>query len=184
MKVEVKRREDGLLEVQSPSVGLFRRGVSKGALLGAGQRFGALEVLSELTPLVLPKGYAGVVVEAEEHRRRAVGYRSVLLVIDPEGTGATLAAQDESAAAAGGLVFASPMSGRFYLRPAPDQATFVKVGDTLSEGTPLGLLEVMKTFNRITYGGADLPDSAQVKRVLVEDGADVELDQALFELES
>lgn len=183
MKVEVKRRDDGMLEVHSPGVGLFRRSVQKGELVGAGQRFGALEVLSELTPLVLPKGFAGIVVEVQAHRRRAVGYRSVLFVLDPEGIAGASAHQEASASAASGLVFPSPMSGRFYLRPAPDQPAFVKVGDSLSEGTPLGLLEVMKTFNRITYSSADLPESARVKRVLVEDGADVEIDEALFELE-
>jgi acetyl-CoA carboxylase biotin carboxyl carrier protein len=183
MKVEVKRRDDGMLEVQSPGVGLFRRMVEKGALVGPGQRFGALEVLSELTPLIMPKGFAGVVVEVESHRRRAVGYRSVLFVLDPEGTAGAAANQEASATTASGLVFSSPMSGRFYLRPAPDRAAFVSVGDALSESTPLGLLEVMKTFNRITYGN-ELPANARVKRVLVEDGADVEIGEALFELES
>lgn len=183
MKVEFNRRDDGMIEVHSPSAGLFRRDVKKGTLLGPGQHFGGLEVLSKVTPLVLPKGVAGVVVSVESHRRRPVGYRSVLFVLDPEGTGVASAAQEAEASAASGLVFPSPMSGRFYLRPAPDQPAFVKAGDALSEGTPLGLLEVMKTFNRITYGGGELPPSARIKRVLVEDGADVEIDEALFELE-
>ena len=43
----------------------------------------------------------------------------------------------------------------------------------------------MKTFSRVTYGGQEgLPTRARIVAVVVEDGADVERGQALFELEA
>jgi biotin carboxyl carrier protein len=41
----------------------------------------------------------------------------------------------------------------------------------------------MKTFHRVTYGGAGLPDTARVRRVLVADGADVNAGDPLLALE-
>ena len=85
--------------------------------------------------------------------------------------------------AADGLVFAAPSSGRFYLRPGPDKPPFVRAGDTLTRGQAIGLLEVMKTFNRVQYGGAGLPSPARVRAVLVEDGDDVAAGDPLLQLE-
>jgi acetyl-CoA carboxylase biotin carboxyl carrier protein len=42
---------------------------------------------------------------------------------------------------------------------------------------------VMKTFNRLTYGGPGLPDRAKVRAVLVRDEADVDSGTAILELE-
>ena len=75
----------------------------------------------------------------------------------------------------GGLAFRSPLSGRFYLRPSPDQPPFVKVGDTVKLGQTIALLEVMKTFNRVTYGGAGLPETAKVLEVVPANEADIDV---------
>jgi acetyl-CoA carboxylase biotin carboxyl carrier protein len=82
-----------------------------------------------------------------------------------------------------GPVFCAPVAGRVYLRPAPDKPAFVEVGDVVTRGTSLCLLEVMKSFNRIAYGGAHLPERARIVRLLVQDGADVNAGAALIELE-
>jgi acetyl-CoA carboxylase biotin carboxyl carrier protein len=44
------------------------------------------------------------------------------------------------------------------------------------------LLEVMKTFHRVTYGGPGLPDTARVVRVLIADGDDVNAGDPLLAL--
>ena len=47
----------------------------------------------------------------------------------------------------------------------------------------MALIEVMKTFNRVTYGGDDVPERARVKRIVPADGDDVEAGDVLIELE-
>ena len=65
------------------------------------------------------------------------------------------------------------MSGRFYSRPSPNEPAFVSAGDTVADGQNIGLLEVMKTFNRLVYQGDGLPDRATVERIVPNDGDDV-----------
>ena len=72
----------------------------------------------------------------------------------------------------------SPMVGVAYLAPSPDAPTYVKVGDTITEGQTICLIEAMKTFNPITA-----TKGGKVKAVLIESGAPVEYNQPLFELE-
>ena len=50
----------------------------------------------------------------------------------------------------------------------------MKEGDIISEGQVVALIEVMKTFNRVSYGGPGLPPKARVLGYAVPDGADVE----------
>lgn len=63
----------------------------------------------------------------------------------------------------------SPMVGTAYLASEPGAADFVKVGDTVTEGQTLLIVEAMKTMNQIPS-----PRAGKVKRILVEDGAPVE----------
>ena len=44
----------------------------------------------------------------------------------------------------------SPLPGTFYRRPAPDKAVYKEVGDSVSVGDVIGLIEVMKSFNEVT----------------------------------
>ncbi|MGI9416607.1 MAG: acetyl-CoA carboxylase [Geminicoccaceae bacterium] len=43
----------------------------------------------------------------------------------------------------------SPIPGTFYRKPAPDQPPFKEVGDKVSKGDAVGLVEVMKTFQEV-----------------------------------
>jgi acetyl-CoA carboxylase biotin carboxyl carrier protein len=81
-------------------------------------------------------------------------------------------------------VFRAPTSGRFYGRSTPDKPPFVQVGSELGTGTAVCLLEVMKTFHRVTYGGTDVPTRARVREVLVADGADVNAGDPLLALDA
>jgi len=72
----------------------------------------------------------------------------------------------------------SPMVGSVYLAPEPGAPNFVKVGDTVSEGDTLLIIEAMKTMNHIPA-----PKSGTVKRLLVEDGAPVEFGAPLMVVE-
>ena len=87
-------------------------------------------------------------------------------------------------AAPEGLVFRAPLTGRIYFRPSPDEAPFVEVGDVIDRGTTVCLMEAMKSFNRIPYGGELLPERARVVRFPIEDGSDVDQDMPIMELEA
>jgi acetyl-CoA carboxylase biotin carboxyl carrier protein len=68
----------------------------------------------------------------------------------------------------------SPMVGTVYLAPEPGAANFVKVGDSVSEGDTLLIVEAMKVMNPIA---AD--KSGTIKSILVENAQPVEFDQPL-----
>lgn len=63
----------------------------------------------------------------------------------------------------------SPMVGTAYLSAEPGAAAFVQVGDSVTEGQTILIVEAMKTMNQIPS-----PRAGKVKRILVEDGAAVE----------
>ena len=69
----------------------------------------------------------------------------------------------------------APMIGTFYQSPDPDSEAFVKVGDPVSEGDTLCIIEAMKMMNKIE---SDI--SGIIERILVQNGDPVEFDQVLF----
>jgi acetyl-CoA carboxylase biotin carboxyl carrier protein len=72
----------------------------------------------------------------------------------------------------------SPMVGTAYLKPDPESASFVAVGDKIAAGATLLIVEAMKVMNSITN-----PRAGTVKAVLVENGQPVEYDQPLVIVE-
>lgn len=83
------------------------------------------------------------------------------------------AAREE--AESGLLEVKSPIVGTFYRSPAPDKPPFIKVGDTISAGDVVCIVEAMKLFNEI-----ESEVSGKIVKVLVEDATPVEYDQGLF----
>lgn len=178
--------EGGLFLLRPPTVGLWRDAPAKGSLVTPGGPIGALEILGRRVPLVAPHDAAGIVTEVfdEARARSPVDYSTVLLRLDPEGAGEAVAATAAAGESAeGGLIFASPMSGRFYAKPSPDQPPFLKVGDVIEDGQAVCLLEVMKTFNRVTYGGPGLPARAKVTAIVPADGDDIDEGAPILRLE-
>lgn len=72
----------------------------------------------------------------------------------------------------------SPMIGTFYRRPNPDKPVFVNVGDTVSEGSVVCIIEAMKLFNEI-----ESEISGKIVKILVDDSSPVEFGQPLFLVE-
>lgn len=72
----------------------------------------------------------------------------------------------------------SPMVGTAYLSPEPGSASFVNVGDTVSAGQTLLIVEAMKTMNPVPA-----PTAGKVKAILVENEQPVEFDQLLVVIE-
>ena len=84
---------------------------------------------------------------------------------------------------AGAIAIRAPSSGRYWARPSPDKPPFVAAGDTITTGQTLCLLEVMKTFHRVTFTGPDLPARARILTIRPTDGDDLAADDILIELE-
>ncbi len=174
-------------QLLAPAVGHLRGAPGPGSRVVEGDVVGELDVLGVLHLLTAPPGTSGIVgAGGRRTGERAVGYGDVLLQLGPGGLAdaAVHRAQGTAAADEGGrLLFRSPLSGRFYARAGPDRPDFVKPGDEITVGQTVALLEVMKTFNRLSYGGPGLPERARVRAVLVQDEADVESGMPILELE-
>ena len=74
-----------------------------------------------------------------------------------------------------GEVLRSPMVGTFYASPSPDTDPFVTLGQKVTEGETLCIIEAMKMFNQI-----ESEFSGTVVAILAESGQPVEFDQPLF----
>ena len=90
---------------------------------------------------------------------------------------AALAASVEAPAAVVDAI-KSPMVGTCYLSPEPGAKPFASIGDKISEGDTLLIIEAMKVMNPILS-----TKSGTVRQVLVSDGQPVEFDQPLFVVE-
>ncbi|HYD43904.1 MAG TPA: acetyl-CoA carboxylase biotin carboxyl carrier protein [Phenylobacterium sp.] len=82
-----------------------------------------------------------------------------------------------AAAAADGELVTSPMVGTIYLQPSPDAAPFIKVGDSVTAGQTLLIVEAMKTMNPITA-----PKAGKVTEILVGDAQPVEFGEPLVRI--
>lgn len=69
----------------------------------------------------------------------------------------------------------SPMIGTFYRSPGPDKPAFVNVGDEITAGKVICIVEAMKLFNEI-----ESEVSGKIVKVLVDDAQPIEYDQPLF----
>lgn len=72
----------------------------------------------------------------------------------------------------------SPMVGTAYLAPEPGAAFFINVGDSITKGQTLMLVEAMKTFNEIKA-----PHGGIVKQIIIENGVPVEFGDVLAIIE-
>jgi acetyl-CoA carboxylase biotin carboxyl carrier protein len=75
-------------------------------------------------------------------------------------------------------MIASPMVGTAYLQAEPETPPFVRIGDSVTEGQTILIIEAMKTMNQIPA-----PRAGKVKRILIDDGAPVEFGAPLMILE-
>lgn len=123
---------------------------------------GQVETIVQQIPVAATPGVAPVVVQATP------------VVAVPEAASeapvASSAADDSKY-----ITIKSPMIGTFYRKPAPDKDAFVSVGDEVSSGTVVCVVEAMKLFNEI-----ESEVSGKIVKVLVEDMSPIEYDQPLF----
>lgn len=76
-----------------------------------------------------------------------------------------------------GLHVTSPMVGTYYSSPAPDQPSFVKVGDKVTENTVVCIIEAMKVMNEVKAGM-----SGTVAEIIADNGQPVEFGTRLLRI--
>ena len=94
--------------------------------------------------------------------------------VAPAPVAAAPAAEAEAPSVPAGHSVNSPMVGTFYRSPAPGAAAFSEVGQTVSAGDTVCIIEAMKMMNQI-----EADKGGVIKAILVEDGEPVEFDQPL-----
>ena len=154
----------------------------------AGQKSGMnidTALVRELAELLNETGLTEIEVEDEDRKIRVARGGTVTTVnAGPAPTTAAAPAAAAPAAAAPAAeaepdagaadAFKSPMVGTVYLAAEPGTANFIKIGDTVSEGDTLLIVEAMKVMNPIIADKA-----GTIKAILVENAQPVEFDQPL-----
>lgn len=190
-RVQEDEANPGTLLVRSPVVGLADGRPAKEIFLNALDRVLTIKVLGERHVLRLPRDRYGRVVDALiPNALTPVEFDQPLLRIDPraleaaEGAAASVAGSGAAGddAASNLVTVTSPSDGIFYRRPSPDAPPYVDEGTEVGAGTVLGLVEVMKCFNQITYGGAEYPPKGKITKVMVGDAEEVSYGHPLFKV--
>ncbi len=148
-----------------------------------------LRKLKKLIDLVQESGIGEIeITEGEEKvriSRQAAGTPMVMAApgMQPMGYApapAPIAAPPvvEAPAEAKGHQLKSPMVGTFYRAPSPGAPSFVEIGQSVTKGQTLCIIEAMKLLNEIESDAA-----GTIKAILVENGQPVEYGQPLFLIE-
>jgi acetyl-CoA carboxylase biotin carboxyl carrier protein len=95
----------------------------------------------------------------------------------PAAAAAPAAAPAAATPAADGEAITSPMVGTFYRKPNPESPAFASVGDVVSEGQTLCIIEAMKVMNEIKA-----ERSGTISAVVAEDGNPVQFGDTLFRI--
>jgi len=143
--------------------------------------------IKKLIELVEESGIAELeITEGEEsvriHRGGAavapVQYAAAPIAAAPVAAAPAAPAVEETSPALSGHVVNSPMVGTFYRSSAPGSAPFVEIGQSVSVGDTLCIVEAMKMMNQIKADKAGV-----VKQILVDNQEPVEFDQPMFVIE-
>ena len=136
------------------------------------------------------KGFKLTIKQKEEPVQNVIAapVHTPMMTAMPQGAAAQPAAQATTPAAdkakaadavADNLItIKSPMIGTFYRSSAPGKPAFVEIGDDVTPGKAVCIIEAMKLFNEI-----ESEVKGRIVKVLVEDASPVEYDQPLFLVE-
>ena len=190
LMARVDASSGGRIAVLAPLVGTWTDHPHGGALVGPGSRIGFLSHLTRRFALVLPDGAAGRVAQGlPRDRAVAVEYGQVLFELSAveaierqalSEDAATLGRPPGANLPKGCWAVLSPTDGVFYRRASPASPPYVLEGSRVRTGDPIGLVEVMKTFNQIAYGGPGLPEEAQVVEIRRDDAEEVRAGDVLL----
>lgn len=137
------------------------------------------DLVRKLADLLTETGLAEIEYEVEGRRVRVARPQAGTVAVAAPAAAAPAAPAAQPAATAAdpathpGAV-TSPMVGTVYLSPSPEDPPFARVGDTVSAGQTLLLVEAMKTFNEVKA-----PRAGTVTQIAVATGQPVEYGELL-----
>ena len=143
-------------------------------------------LVRELAELLNETGLTEIEVEDDDRKIRvarggvvasapaAIAAPAQAAPVSPAPAAPAPAGEETAPAADHANALKSPMVGTAYLAPEPSAPNFVKVGDSVSEGDTLLIVEAMKVMNPITADKA-----GTIKAVLIENAQPIEFDQPL-----
>jgi len=146
-----------------------------------------LRKLKKLIDLVQESGIGEIeITEGEEKVRISRQAAGAMVMASPAmqamlpgaGAAAPQALVPAAAAQPAGHTLKSPMVGTFYRAPSPGAPPFVEVGQPVTKGQTLCIIEAMKLLNEIESDA-----TGTIKAILVENGQPVEYGQPLFLIE-
>jgi len=134
---------------------------------------------SDLGELEVTAGGTTIILRAPSAIERPTAFAAPAGAVEQPAGGPTVGgAPGPAAAPAARPSVKAPLTGIFYGAPSPGATSYVSVGDHVSVGQIIGLIEAMKLFNEIK---SDL--AGRVVRVCAGNGALVKTRQALIEVE-
>jgi acetyl-CoA carboxylase biotin carboxyl carrier protein len=137
------------------------------------------DILTETGLTEIEVEHAGLKVRvAKTLTAAAVHYAAPAPTAAPVASAPASSPAAEPAAAPRGDTINSPMVGTVYLQPQPGADPFVKVGDTVTAGQTLFIVEAMKTMNPIPA-----PKGGRIVEILVSDAQPVEFGAPLAIIE-
>lgn len=140
--------------------------------------------IGELT--IEQKDFRLTIKQKEEHITQVLSsaqapvYTASQPVAQPLAGGAASSEKNKASenASSNLVTIKSPMIGTFYRRSSPDKPNLIEVGDEITTGKVVCIIEAMKLFNEI-----ESEIKGKIVKVLVEDASPVEYDQPLFLVE-
>lgn len=137
------------------------------------------DLIRELAKLLEENGLSEIEIGDDESRVRiARGAGSYVPAVAPAQVPASTPDSEPAMDASHPGAVTSPMVGTVYVSPEPGSPAFIQLGDAVSEGQTLMIVEAMKTMNPIRA-----PRSGTVGRILAENGAPVEYGEVLLLLQ-
>ena len=135
---------------------------------------------NQLTEIILEDGEQAITVRKEAVCVQAAAPVALNNVAAPQNNAVQAPVQKEEKQAdkPKGTAITSPMVGAFYAAPAPGAKPFVKVGEVVSAGQVVCIVEAMKLMNEI-----ESEVSGKIVEICVEDGQSVEYGQVLMYVE-
>ena len=191
-KILISAQEEGLYRILSPAVGYYFNIPRNNTFLSEGSYAGQLKILNTTFNLYLPQRVLGrVCYSGDVAKSMAVQYQQELFSLHADPAVLEQANNRENTGKLAkelggeGTTITAFTTGIFYRRPSQDAPAFVEEGEEIKKGKVLGLIEVMKAFNHLVFQGADGDDegSWRIKKIVVEDAAEVKLGEPLFLIE-
>lgn len=130
---------------------------------------------SDVSEVIIEEGDTKITLRKPDAAASAAPVATTPAATSPVATEAPAAPADTGERPASWKTITAPMVGTFYAAPSPDAGPFVSVGDSVSAGSSVCIVEAMKLMNEI-----EMPEDGVIKEVAVNNADPVEYGTVLF----